>query len=131
MDMKPNELQRAYNHTTDMLYNTSKSAPGKFQIKKNITGLIAQCNAELFKRYILHECNIDILKTPIQIVQFIRESKKANNLTDTDSVTTLFNHLPNEFSTVTIDQLLSACLDQLGLINRNMFSDNFILSKGI
>ena len=113
VDMDYNQLQKAYNHTLSMLYNENRFTPGKFQVKKNIRVLIAHCNAELLKRYILHECNIDILKSPIEIVQFIRSSKKANNLTDTDSVTTLFNHLPKEFESVTLDLLLSACLDQL------------------
>ena len=129
--MSADELQKVYNHTTDMLYNTNKYTPGKLQVKKNIRVLIAHCNAELLKRFILHECNVDILKSPIEIVQFIRDSKKTNNLSDTDSVTTLFNHLPKEFESVTIDLLLSACLDQLEIINRKMISDNFILSQGI
>lgn len=131
LDMSADELQKVYNHTTDMLYNTNKYTPGKLQVKKNIRILISHCNAELFKRYVLHECNVDILKSPIDIVQFIRESKKTNNLTDADSVTTLFSHLPKEFETVTLDLLLSACLDQLDVINRKMISDNFILSQGI
>ena len=131
LDMSAEELQKVYNHATDMLYNTNKYTPGKLQVKKNIRVLIAHCNAELLKRFILHECNVDILKSPIEIVQFIRDSKKTNNLSDTDSVTTLFNHLPKEFESVTIDLLLSACLDQLEIINRKMISDNFILSQGI
>lgn len=131
LDMSPDELQKAYNHTTDMLYNTNKYTPGKLQVKKNIRTLISHCNAELLKRYIIHECNVDILKSPIEIIQFIRNSKKANNLTDTDSVTTLFNHLPKEFESITLDLLLSSCLDQLDIINRKMISDNFILSQGI
>ena len=131
LDMSPDELQKAYNHTTDMLYNTNKYTPGKLQVKKNIRTLISHCNAELLKRYIIHECNVDILKSPIEIIQFIRDSKKANNLTDTDSVTTLFNHLPKEFESITLDLLLSSCLDQLDIINRKMTSDNCILSEGI
>ena len=131
LDMSPDELQKVYNHTTDMLYNTNKYTPGKLQVKKNIRTLISHCNAELLKRYIIHECNVDILKSPIEIIQFIRDSKKANNLTDTDSVTTLFNHLPKEFESITLDLLLSSCLDQLDIINRKMISDNFSLSQGI
>ena len=131
LDMSSDELQKVYNHTTDMLYNTNKYTPGKLQVKKNIRTLISHCNAELLKRYIIHECNVDILKSPIEIIQFIRDSKKANNLTDTDSVTTLFNHLPKEFESITLDLLLSSCLDQLDIINRKMISDNFILSQGI
>ena len=131
LDMSKLELQKIYNHANDMLYNTNKYTPGKLQVKKNIRTLISHCNAELLKRYILHECNIDILKSPIEVVQFIRDNKKSSNLADTDSVTTLFSHLPKEFESVTLDLLLSACLDQLDLINRKMISDNFILSQGI
>ena len=131
LDMSKEELQKIYNHANDMLYNTNKYTPGKLQVKKNIRTLISHCNAELLKRYILHECNIDILKSPIEVVQFIRDNKKSNNLADTDSVTTLFSHLPKELECVTLDLLLSACLDQLDLINRKMISDNFILSQGI
>lgn len=131
LDMSKEELQKIYNHANDMLYNTNKYTPGKLQVKKNIRTLISHCNAELLKRYILHECNIDILKSPIEVVQFIRDNKKSNNLADADSVTTLFSHLPKEFESVTLDLLLSACLDQLDLINRKMISDNFILSQGI
>ena len=131
LDMSKEELQKIYNHANDMLYNTNKYTPGKLQVKKNIRTLISHCNAELLKRYILHECNIDILKSPIEVVQFIRDNKKSSNLVDTDSVTTLFSHLPKEFESVTLDFLLSACLDQHDLINRKMISDNFILSQGI
>ena len=43
----------------------------------------------------------------------------------------LHENLPKEFETITLDLLLSACLDQLDIINRKMISDNFILSQGI
>ena len=39
--------------------------------------------------------------------------------------------MPKEFKSVTIGALLSACLDQLEVINRRMITDNFILSQGI
>lgn len=131
MDMSESELQNVYDHSNSMIYNSSKYTPGKLQVKKNIRMLINQCNAELFKRYLLHECNIDLLKTPIDIVQYLRDFKKANNLTEDDSVSSIFNHLPKEFEPVTIGMLLSACLDQLEVINRRMITDGFILAQGI
>ena len=131
MDMSANSLQNVYDHANSMLYNNSKFIPGKFQVKKNIRMLINQCNAELFKRYLLYECNIDTLKTPIDIVQYLREFKKMENLSEDDSISSIFNHLPKEFNSVTIGALLSACLDQLEVINRRMITDNFILSQGI
>ena len=131
MDMSESELQRAYDHTNDMLYNTNRHTPGKLQVKKNIKKLINDCNAELLMRYILHECEIDILKTNLQLINYIRTTKSENHLTDTDNVTNLFKNFPAEFETVTIEDLLSACFDKLDIINRKMLSDNFILSQGI
>lgn len=129
--MSSEDLQKVYNHTTDMLYNTNKYTPGRLQVKKNIKTLIANCNAELLMRYILHECDIDILKTGLQIIEFLRNGRNNNNLTDNDSVTTLFSNLPKEFETVTIGNLIDACLDKGDIVNRKMISDNFILSQGI
>ena len=131
MDMDATELNRAYKHVHEMLYNDDKYVPGKYQTKINMQRLINQCNAELFKRYLIYECNIEALKTPMQIVTLIREYKKQNNLTDSDPVSTLFDHLPQEFESVTYGDLIAACLDQLEVINRKMISQHFILSKGI
>jgi len=36
MDMDEKALQKAYNHTTDMLYNKNPYSYGKFEIRKNI-----------------------------------------------------------------------------------------------
>ncbi len=129
--MDSNSLQKAYNHASEMLYNTNRYTPGKMQVKKNIKILIADCNAELLLRYITRECHIDILRTNIQVLDFIREHKAANNLSNTDSVTTLFTNLPVEFESVTLEQLMDACFDKLGIINRRMISDGFIMSQGI
>lgn len=131
MDMKPEELQKAYNHALDMLYNNNKYTPGRIQVKKNIKHLICDCNAELLMRYILHDCDVAILKTNIQLIEFIRNSKSVNKLSDDDSVSTLFTSLPTEFESVTVGQLLNACFDKLDFINRKMISDNFIVSQGI
>ena len=129
--MSQDQLQKAYNHTTDMLYNTNKYTPGRYQVKKNIKSLIANCNAELLLRYILHECEVDILRTNIQIIDFIRQNKAVNHVTDDDSVTTLFTSLPVEFESVKVGDLLNACFDKLDIINRKMISDTFVLSQGI
>ena len=93
--MSDNELQKVYNHATDMLYNNNKYTPGKFQVKKNIRALIAQCNAELLKRYILHECNIDILnsidKPFYDIIHKIIEYCMSHELNDLNKLKQLHN----------------------------------------
>lgn len=131
MDMNKEALESAHKHAYEMLYNTNKYTPGKFQVKKNIKTLIDNCNAELLLRYIIYECNIDIFSTNIQVLNFVRERKAENNLSDSDYVSTLFMNLPTEFETVTIGQLIDASIDNSGIINRNMISDKFIIAQGI
>lgn len=131
VDMNPTQLQRIYNHTTDMLYNNNKYTPGRINVKKNIKILISNCNAELFRRYLLHELNISTLKTNIQLIEFIRDHKSANNLSDSDTVNTLFTNLPQEFESITIGELINACFDKLEIINRKMLTDGFIYAQGI
>lgn len=131
MEMNVQQLQKAYNHTTDMLFNTNKYTTGRVNVKKNIKVLIRNCNAELLRRYLLHELNIGILKTNVDLIEFIRDHKVANNLKDADSVNTLFMNLPQEFESVTINELIDACFDKLDVINRKMLTDGFIYAQGI
>ena len=131
LDMDQEQLQKAYNHVTDMLYNKNKYTPGRYQVKKNIQNLITSCNAELLLRYITHVLDIECLKTNAQVIEFLRNGKKIHNLSDNDSVMSLFINLPSEYNTVTISKLMDACFDKLDIINRKMISDNFIVAQGI
>lgn len=131
MDMSYEQLQKAYNHTNAMLHNTERDKPGKYLVKQNIAKLIRNANAELFKRYLMYECDIEVLKTPMAIATLIKDFKKQNGLNDSDPVSMLFDHLPHEFETVTFDELMDACFDQLGVINRKMITEQFIISRGI
>lgn len=131
MDLSIDELQKCYNHCTDMLYNTNKRSPGKFIIKQNITNLLENCNAELLLRFIIYDCNIDTLKTNRDLLTFISNYKKEHNLELTDSVSKIFDGLPPIFESVTFDKLMTACFDKLDVINKKLISDKFIIDQGI
>lgn len=131
LDLIPEDLQTAYDHTTDMLWNTSLFRPGKYEIRKNIQMAFNNCNAELFLRYLLHECEISSLRTNKDILDFISSNRKVNKTELTDYVTSLFLNLPPVFEKVTVDKLMSACFDKLDVLNRKMISDKFIISQGI
>lgn len=131
MDMDYQHLQSVYNHCISMLYNTDKVTPGKYQVKKNIKVFINHCNAELFKRFLLYESNIPFIKSQLDLVRAINEFKKVKQLKETDTVDNMFDHLPIEFESVTFGDLIAACLDRLEIINKNMISENFILSQGV
>jgi hypothetical protein len=129
--MSEEDLQKAYNHTLDMLYRKTNYKFGKLEVRKNIQKIHRSCNAELLHRYIQHDLTIDIFKTNKDILDFINRFKEANGVTNDDSITLMFSNLPKEFETLTIGDLLLACLDACEPINRKLISDEFIMSLGI
>lgn len=130
MDMSESSLQRSYNHVNDMLYNKNPYSVGKFEVRKNIHKAWDACNAELFKRFLLYECNVGF-KTNKDVLDYVIAAKKQYNAADSDFVRDIITGLPTVYEKVTINDLLNACFDKLEPINKKMISDKFILSQGI
>lgn len=131
LDMSQEELQRCYNHTTDMLYRKTNYKFGKLEVRKNIKKMYDACNSELLHRYIQHELTVDVFKTNKDILDFINRFKEVNGVKNEDKITIMFSGLPKEFETLTIGDLLKACLDICEPINRRLISNKFIMSLGI
>lgn len=131
MDLSEDELQKCYDHCTDMLWNRSNYNPGKYVIRENIQNTFENCNAELFLRYLLHELSLDVIKTNKDLLDHINICKKKKGVEGSDYITVLFANLPAVYEKVTVDKLMSACFDKLDVLNRKMISDKFILSQGI
>ena len=131
LDMNIEELQKAYNHCLDMLYRKSNYKFGKLEVRRNIHKMHTSCNAELLHRYIQHDLNIDVFKTNKDILDFINRFKESNGALNEDPITNMFSGLPKDFETLTIGDLLTACLDTCEPINRKIISNEFIMSLGI
>lgn len=131
VEMSYDALQRAYYHASDMLYNTNLYSPGKYIARENIKKMRIACNAELCMRYLLHEAEPMNFTTTQEILKAISFMKTNKQLTNTDTVDKIFTNLPTEFNSVTINDLMDACFDKLGIVNRKMISDKFILAQGI
>ena len=131
MDMSVDELQKCYTHTLDMLYRTTNYKFGKYEVRKNIHRIYNSCNAELMHRFIQHELNTEIFKTNRDILDYINKFKEDNHFTNDDLITTMFDGLPKEYETLTIGDLVKACLDSLEPINRRLISNEFIMSLGV
>lgn len=105
----------------------------KFFIRENIQKTWADCNTELFVRFILNECNT-VIKTRKDILDLINTRKSEFEGTDdfmNESIAVLFDKLPPVYEKVTIKRLMDACFDKLDILNRKMITDKFILSQGI
>ena len=130
MDISQNELKRYHRHCEQMLTNRDIYKPGKLVIRENIQKCWDSCNAELFVRYLMHDCEIDI-KTNKDLLDFINVQRKANSVDVEDSISVLFTGLPPIYEKVTVGKLMDVCFDKLDVLNKKMITDKFIIAQGI
>ena len=130
MDIPQNELKRYHRHCEQMLTNRDIYKPGKLVIRENIQKCWDSCNAELFARYLMHDCETDI-KTNKDLLDFINVQRKANNVDVEDSISVLFTGLPSIYEKVTVGKLMDVCFDKLDVLNKKMITDKFIIAQGI
>ena len=131
MDMNQQQIERAYKHVLEMLYNKDPYHPGVQRKRDQVRKMWDCANTELLLRYVLYECNIEGLRTNRDLLDFISNNKQQRGVKSTDYVTALFDGLPEVFTKITVDDLLSACLDSLVAFNRKLIPDKFILSLGL
>jgi len=130
MDISQNELKRYHRHCEQMLTNRDIYKPGKLVIRENIQKCWDSCNAELFARYLMHDCETDI-ETNKDLLDFINVQRKANNVDVEDSISVLFTGLPPIYEKVTVGKLMDVCFDKLDVLNKKMITDKFIIAQGI
>lgn len=130
MDISQNELKRYHRHCEQMLTNRDIYKPGKLVIRENIQKCWDSCNAELFARYLMHDCETGI-KTNKDLLDFINVQRKVNNVDVEDSISVLFTGLPPIYEKVTVGKLMDVCFDKLDVLNKKMITDKFIIAQGI
>jgi len=131
MDLSLEQFNKAYQHVCQMLNNTDPYHPGVQKKRDQVRKMWDYANTELLRRHLLYEYNIIGLKTNKDLLDYIMYHKQNSNVKNSDSVVELFTNLSDEYKTITVDDLLSACLDSLPAFNKKLLSDKFILSLGI
>lgn len=131
LDMTQNELQKAYNHANDMLYNKSKYTPGKIVLRDSLGNLGIACVTELFVRYILHECDIESIKSRQDLLVLINNAKRECGVKNEDSIDVIFSNIGDEYSKIKVRDLIDACLNNLGTFNNKLLTSNFLLAQGV
>jgi hypothetical protein len=72
-----------------------------------------------------------IIKTNRDLLEYVNNMRRENSLTDDTSISFIFNNLDPQFESITINDLLNACFDKLGVVNRKIVTNQFIYSVGI
>ena len=102
IDCSEQELNKFFKHCYEMLFNRSLYNPGKYIVRENIFKAYDNCNAELFVRYLLHDCDIEFFKTKKDILDFINVNKQEREISLKDCIDTLFTGVPPIFEKLTI-----------------------------
>lgn len=138
VDATPEQLNQFYKHCDSMLYSTDKLNPGRYVLLDIIREQREKCNVELYLRklkegtftngesYPRHLYCQDILNC-IRMNKDIFPQNELKNI----SITAITGGVPKEFSRLSIDSVISGCLDQLGIFDSKHITFSFILNLGV
>lgn len=139
IDATPEQLNKFYAHCKSMLYSEDKVNPGRYVLLDIIRDQRTKCNAELFLRYLEGGNDENGRKryprfTYLQALKdFLNLNKEALPKEDwkSTSITVATSGIPEEFSDLSIDTVLDACLDTLGVFEKKHVTLNFISKLGL
>lgn len=138
MDATPEQLNQFYSHCHSMLYSTDKLNPGRYVLLDIIREQREKCNVELYLRklkegaftngesYPRHLYCQDVLNC----IRMNKEHFPQNELKNI-SITAITGGVPKEFSRLSIDSVVSGCLDTLGNFDNKHITFSFILNLGV
>lgn len=139
VDATPEQLNKFYAHCKSMLYSNDKVNPGRYVLLDIIKEQRAKCNAELYLRY-LEDGNPENGRDRYPRFQYLQDLKAFLNnnkelfprevLSET-LITETTTGIPAEFSDLSIDLVLDACLDTLGRFEKKHITLNFITKMGL
>ena len=140
IDASEEQLNKFYKHCMSMLYNTDKNNPGRRVLLKIINDQINRCNAELLMRYLEKKYLPDEDRVKFErfsYYQSIRAFMENNpemfpkNERQNILVTSVTGGLPDEFKSVTLNYLESACMFNLGIFIKKHITLNFLTKCGL
>ena len=138
IDATPEQLQKFFNHCHSMLYSTDKLNPGRYVLLDIIREQREKCNVELYLRKLKEGSFTNGESYPRHlycqdILNCIRANKEhfPQNELKNISITAITGGVPKEFSRLSIDSVISGCLDQLGVIDTKHITFSFILNLGV
>ena len=133
MDASAEQLQSWYDHCKSMLYSKDKEDPGRYELMNIIRDQQLRCAAELYMRY-LRKNGMMPLEFRKDFVDYLdQDAVKAvvpRSAYRTTSVGTVIQ-VPDEYSHVSVDMVLSACLSALGVFQRKHITNNFLTKLGL
>ncbi len=139
VDATPEQLNKFYQHCKSMLNSNDKVNPGRYVLLDIIKEQRVKCNAELYLRY-LEDGNPENGRMRYPRFSYLQDLKELlhNNKEvipheafGNTPITAVTRGIPEEFTNLSIDLVLDACLDTLGRFEKKHITLNFISKMGL
>ena len=133
IDADYDTLKKWYNRCITMLNNTDVHTPGRLVLVNIIDDQIARCRAELLIRWLRKEKQYTNIKCLQDLRQIIANNKEVltPETIKTYPICEVMSGLPIEFQTVSVGNVLDACMDLLGVFDCSHVTRNFIVKMGL
>lgn len=133
IDTDYDTLKKWYNRCITMLNNTDVHTPGRLVLVNIIDDQIARCRAELLMRWLRKEKQYTNIKCLQDLRQIIANNKEVltPETIKTYPICEVMSGLPIEFQTVSVGNVLDACMDLLGVFDCSHVTRNFIVKMGL
>lgn len=137
IDASEEQLNSFYKHCKTMLYNTDSRKIGRYPLLDLIKEQRINCNAMLFINWVvLHGQNGNPYPRHIffqdlnSFLELNSESLPRSTWTKT-AITNIMPDIPVEFKSLSIQTVYDACLDTLGVFDKQHITNNFIIKMGL
>lgn len=133
IDADYDTLKKWYNRCITMLNNNDVHTPGRLVLVNIIDDQIARCRAELLMRWLRKEKQYTNIKCLQDLRQIIANNKEVltPETIKTYPICEVMSGLPIEFQTVSVGNVLDACMDLLGVFDCSHVTRNFIVKMGL
>ena len=142
VDASPEQLKTWYKHCQSMLYSKDKKYPGRYVLRDIVRQQREKCNVELYLRWLENKYMTDYPDPRKSYPRFLylqdimdvlRNNKDTLPKEEYSNIpiSVITNGIPMEFRDVSIDKVISGCLDTLGIFSRDHLSLRFITKLGV
>lgn len=138
VDATDEQLQAFYDHCNSMLYSKAKHNPGRYVLLDIIKEQREKCNVELYLRKLKEGAFTNGKSFPRnmycqEILSCIRKNRDIFPQSELKNIpiSAITNNVPTEFERLSIDSVITGCLDGLGTINTKHITRSFILGLGV
>lgn len=127
------QLQKFYNHCTEMLYNKDSKNPGRITLLDIVQDQIQRCRAELLIRWLRSEKQYTATNCLEDLRNVINNNRDRYNQETIKvyPIGEVMNGIPLEFKRIPISLVMDACLDSLGIADMSHVTLNFIVKMGL